>query len=166
MPDDLVGVYPDAPTALRALEALHREDVNTAQVASPAALPFHTPDLNDRSSTLSWIALCGALTGLGAAMAVQVATSDSLGLVVGGKPIVSWMAFAVVIFELTMLFAGIANFVALVVLCAVARRWVPKTALEKVESGHIVVVVPGGQLTEGRRAAIRSALDTSAAEVR
>src|SRR6516164_7524197 len=103
MPDDLVGVYPDAPTALRALEALRREDVNTAQVASPAALPFHTPDLNDRSSTLSWIALCGALTGLGAAMAVQVATSDSLGLVVGGKPIVSWMAFAVVIFELTML---------------------------------------------------------------
>jgi hypothetical protein len=166
MPEDLVGIYPDAPSALRALDALLREDVNAALVASPAPLPFHVADPHDRSSTLSWIALCGALTGLGGAMAVQVATSDSLGLVVGGKPIVSWMAFAVVIFELTMLFAGAANFIALIVLCAVARRRFSASAREQVSSGRIVVVVPAAHLAEGRRAAIRACLETPAAEVR
>ena len=165
MTDDLLGVYPDAPSALRALEALRGEDVSTAQITSPAPLPFHAPDLHDRSAMLAPIALCGALTGLGAAMAVQVATSDSLGLVVGGKPIVSWMAFAVVMFELTMLFVGAANFVALVVLCAVARRHASATGRDKVESGHIVVVVPGARLAEGRRAAIRTALGASSSEV-
>jgi Protein of unknown function (DUF3341) len=166
MPEDLVGIYPDAPSALRALEVLRREDVSGAQIASPAPLPFHPPDPHDRSNTLSWIALCGALTGLGSAMAVQVATSDSLGLVVGGKPIVSWMAFAVVMFELTMLFAGVANFIALVVLCTLARRHLSASAREQVGSGRIVVVVPAAHLTEDRRAAIRACLEAPRAEVR
>lgn len=166
MSEDLVGIYPDAPSALSALDALRRADVNTSQIASPAPLPFHASDPHDRSSSLSWIALCGALTGLGGAMAVQVATSDSLGLVVGGKPIVSWMAFAVVMFELTMLFAGAANFVALLVLCAVARRRVSPRIFEEVKSGHIVVVVPAAHLEDSRRTEIRTALQTPTAEVR
>ncbi len=166
MREDLVGIYPDARSALRALEALHGEDVTTAQVASSAPLPVHGTGDGDRSTSLGWIALCGALTGLGCAMAIQVATSDSLGLVVGGKPIVSWMAFGVVMFELTMLFAGAANFIALVVLCAVARRRVSRHAREQVSSERIVVVVPAGHLGEGRRAAIRACLQASAAEVR
>ncbi len=166
MREDLVGIYPDAGSALRALDALHGEDVTSAQVASSAPLPVHEPDHQDRSTTLGWIALCGALTGLGCAMAIQVATSDSLGLVVGGKPVVSWMAFGVVMFELTMLFAGAANFIALVVLCAVARRRVAREAREQVSSHRIVVVVPAGHLGERRRAAIRACLQDTAAEVR
>ena len=39
MSEDLVGIYPDAPSALRALDALRRADVNTSQIASPAPLP-------------------------------------------------------------------------------------------------------------------------------
>jgi hypothetical protein len=65
-----------------------------------------------------------------------------------------------------MLFAGAANFIALVVLCAVARRRVSARAREEVSSGHIVVVVPAAHLAEARRAAIRACLETSAGEVR
>jgi hypothetical protein len=166
MREDLVAIYPDPGAALRALHALQDEDVTTAQVASPAPLPaVHGNDNHDGSSTLGWIALCGALTGVGCAMAIQVATSDSLGLVVGGKPVVSWMAFGVVIFELTMLFAGFANFTALVVLCAVARRRVSRKAREQVSTERIVVVVPAGHLGERRRAVIRECLQGTAAEV-
>lgn len=166
MREDLVAFYADAHAASRALHALRGEDVTTAQVASPAPLPaMHGAGPHDASSTLGWIALCGALTGLGCAMALQVATSDSLGLVVGGKPVVSWMAFGVVMFELTMLFAGGANFLALVVLCAVARRRVSRNARAQVGSDRIVVVVPAGHLGEGRRAAIRACLQSTAAEV-
>ena len=166
MADDLVGIYPDAGAALRALDALRAEGVSTPQVASPAPLPFHPVDPHDRSSSLAWIALCGALTGLGAAMAVQVATSDSLGLIVGGKPIVSWMAFGVVMFELTMLFAGAANFIALVVLCAAARRTVSPRVRDQVSGGHIVVVVPASHMGEARLEAVRAVLGGAAPEVR
>jgi ActD protein len=166
MREDLVAIYADPHAALRGLHALQGEDVTTAQVASSAPLPtVHLADNHDGSSTLGWIALCGALTGLGCAMALQVATSDSLGLVVGGKPVVSWMAFGVVMFELTMLFAGGANFIALVVLCAVARRRVSRKARDHVSSERIVVVVPAGHLGERRRAAIRACLQSTAAEV-
>ena len=43
---------------------------------------------------------------------------------VGGKPILAWTAFGVIMFELTMLFAGVANFLALVLLSAATRRGV------------------------------------------
>ncbi len=165
MREDLVGIYADPGAALRALRALHGEDVTTARFASPAPLPVHEAATHDGSSTLGWIALCGALTGLGCAMALEVATSDSLGLVVGGKPVVSWIAFGVVMFELTMLFAGGANFVALVVLCAAARRRVSRNARERVSGGRIVVFVPASHLGERRRATIRGCLEDPAAEV-
>lgn len=166
MREDLVGYYSSPHAAMRALRALHGEDVTSAQVASPAPLPgAHEGAAHDGSSMLAWIALCGALTGLGFAMALQVATSDSLGLIVGGKPVVSWMGFGVVMFELTMLFAGAANFVALVVLCALARRRVSREARDQVSSERIVVVVPAGHLGERRRAVIRDCLQGAAAEV-
>ncbi len=166
MREDLVGIYADADAAGRALDALRGEDVSSARGASPAPLPaMHGGGEAEGSSALAWIALCGALTGLGAAIALEVATSDSLGLIVGGKPVVSWMAFGVVMFELTMLFAGAANFVALVVLCAVARARVSRAARERVSSESIVVYVPAGHLAEGRRAAIRACLARNAAEV-
>ncbi|HEX9050416.1 MAG TPA: quinol:electron acceptor oxidoreductase subunit ActD [Anaeromyxobacter sp.] len=166
MREDLVAIYADPRAALRALDALHGEDVTTAQIASSAPLPgAHAEGSHDRSSTLGWIALCGALTGLGCAMALQVATSDSLGLLVGAKPIVSWTAFGVVMFELTMLFAGAANFIALIVLCAVARRQVSRRARDEVSSERIVVVVRARHFAERRRAAIRECLEGTAAEV-
>ncbi len=165
MREDLVGIYPDAGAALRALHALRGEDVTTAQTASPAPLPVHGDSHPEGSGPLGWIALCGALTGLGCAMALEVATSDSLGLVVGGKPMVSWMAFGVVMFELTMLFAGIANFVAMVALCAVARRRVSRSVRERSGGDRIVVGVPAGHLGELRRAAIRECLRSPVGEV-
>ena len=99
---------------------------------------------------LGTIALVGGLTGLGSATALQVMTSRSLDIIVGGKPIVSWPAFGVVMFELTMLFAGIFNFTALVAALALARRRVSAAARGQVDTERIVVVVPGGQAA-GRR---------------
>ena len=107
---------------------------------------------------LGWIALVGGLTGLGCATAFEVATSMSVGLIVGGKPIVSWTAFGVIMFELTLLFAGIANFSALVILSAFTRRWFPRRAREQVTSERIVIVVPVHGVPEERKRAIRGLL--------
>jgi len=78
---------------------------------------------------------------------------------------VSWTAFGVVMFELTMLFAGLSNFAALVILAAFTRRSVSRRARRAVTTDQLVVVVPLEGGSDDREAAIRRALST-AVEVR
>jgi hypothetical protein len=165
MPEPLVAVFADPDEAARALTALQAAQVVGARVASPAPFPaVHLTGLPGPWRVLGKVALFGGLTGLSVAAALQAITSQSLGLVVGGKPILAWPAFGVIMFELTMLFAGASNFAALVILSALARRRVPRAARDLVDSQRIVVVVPADQLEGARGVAVRQAL--GAAEVR
>ncbi len=142
MPEELVAVFADPDAALRAVEALKSSGVERPQVASPAGFPLvHHADAAGDSKVQPWVAIAGGLCGLGTAIALQVITSRSLGLYVGGKPIVAWTAFGVIMFELTMLFAGGANFLALLVLAALARRKVSRAARDQLTAERIVVVV-------------------------
>jgi hypothetical protein len=162
MADEIVAVFSDPDAAARALGALQASAVAGVQVASPA--PFPIVHLTGQPGPWRWlgpVALFGGLTGLSTATALEVITSKSLNMIVGGKPIVSWPAFAVVMFELTMLFAGAANFTALIVLSALARRRMPRAAREQVNSERIVVFVPGGG--DGQRAAALKSLDEASA---
>jgi hypothetical protein len=99
------------------------------------------------------------VTGAVCAALLQALTSRSLGLVVGGKPILAWPAFGVIIFELTLLFAGVTNFLAMALLAAAARRRVPTAARAAVGSERIVVVVPGERLEGPEAAAVLRALE-------
>jgi hypothetical protein len=157
--EDLIAVFADPDGASRALDALLGQGVSGARVASPAAFPVvnHTGQPGPWRA-LGWIALVGALTGLSCAIALEVATSRSMGLIVGGKPVVSWTAFGVVMFELTMLFGGLTNFAALVFLSALSRRRIARRARAEVASERIVVIVPLAGASAERRAAIRLAL--------
>ena len=167
MPKELVAVFSDPDEALRAVQTLRDRGVENAQVSSPAAFPVvHEVENTGHSRALGWVALLGGLTGLACATALEVGTSRSMGLVVGGKPIVAWTAFAVVMFELTMLFAGVFNFIALVVFSAVARRKVAQRVRDLVSSERIVVVVPlvgmDPSLGDAARGVLGSALTEAA----
>jgi hypothetical protein len=166
MREDLVALFADPDSAAGALQALQEDRVTNARIVSSA--PFHAVYKTGRPGpwrVLGWIALFGGITGLSCAMALQVATSRSMDLLVGGKPIVSWTAFGVVMFELTMLFAGLSNFAALVILAAFTRRSVSRRARRAVTTDQLVVVVPLEGGSDDREAAIRRALST-AVEVR
>lgn len=161
MRDELIAVFADPDAASRALTALHDHGVTTARIVSPAAYP--AVDQTGHPGpwrALGWIALIGGLTGLGCAMVLEVTASRSFGHIVGGKPAISWTAFGVVMFEMTMLFAGLSTLVSLVVLAAITRRNVARRARAAVTSERIVVVVPlDGQSAERRGAIARSLSD-------
>jgi hypothetical protein len=166
MTDELVAVFSDPDAAARALAALQAQQVDGARVASPAPYPvIHLTGQPGPWRALAPIALGGGLTGLCCAAALQVVTSEHLGLVVGGKPIVAWPAFGVIMFELTMLFGGASTFLSLVVLAALARRKVSLRARQAVSSERVVVVVPLGGQDAARRAAIHQVLRDGPAEV-
>lgn len=155
MRDELIAVFADPDAASGALAALRAEGVTAARVASPA--PYPAVDQTGHPGpwrVLGWVALVGGLTGLGCAMALEVITSRSLGQIVGGKPVVAWTAFGVVMFEMTMLFAGVSTLITLVLLAARTRRDVSRRARDAVTSDRIVVVVALDGLGAERREAI------------
>jgi len=167
MPEPLVAVFASPDAASQALEALRRAQVTGTRVASPAPFPaVHLTGLPGPWRVLGKVALFGGLTGLACAAALQAITSESLGLVVGGKPILAWPAFGVIMFELTMLFAGASTFAALVIMSALARRRVAAAARRRMDSEHLVVVVPAAELDGPRGAAVRRALAGAGTEVR
>lgn len=158
MREELVAVFADPDAAARALGRLRDGGVTTARIASPAPYPaVHQTGQPGPWRVLGWIALVGGIVGLACAIALEVTTSRSLDQIVGGKPVVSWTAFGVVMFEMTMLLAGISTLVSLVVLAAIARRGVARRARDAVSSERIAVVVPiAGD--DAQRASIASQL--------
>lgn len=166
MREELVAVFDDPDHAFRAVQTLRDRGVTSTQVSSPAAFPVvHEVEQTGHSKALGWIALLGGLTGLACAIGLEVGTSKALGLVVGGKPIVAWTAFGVVMFELTMLFAGASNFIALVVFSALARRKVSRAVRDLVSAERIVVVVPLSGMDSKLRDAVRGVLGGAVAKV-
>ena len=162
MSDELIAVFGDPDTASHALTALVREGVTRARIASPA--PFPIVEETGRPGpwrVLGWVALVAGLTGLACAMALEVVTSKSMGQIVGGKPVISWTAFGVVMFEMTMLFAGIATFIATIVLAAIVRHQVARRARDAVTSDRIVVTVPLDGANADRREAITRCVSTA-----
>jgi hypothetical protein len=154
-----VAIFADPDTAASALRGLRAAGVEGVRIVSPAPYPaVHLTGSPGPWRRLPTIALVGGLTGLGSAVALQVITSQSLGIIVGGKPIVAWPAFGVVMFELTMLFAGIFNFSALIALSFLARREVPARARRQVDTERIVVLVPAAQASGARGAIVRASL--------
>ena len=163
MRDELIAVFADPDAASRALTALAADGVTRARVASPAAFPVVEQTGHPGPwRILGWVTLVAAFTGLGCAIALEVITSKSMDQIVGGKPVVSWTAFGIVMFEMTMLFAGIATFFTLVVLAAVARRGVAKRARAAVTCDRVVVAIPlDGGNADRRRAISRCVADAT-----
>jgi hypothetical protein len=159
MRDDVIAVFADPDAASRALATLRSEGVTTARVASPAPYPaVHQTGHPGPWRVLGWIALVAGIAGLGGAIALEVGASTAMGHIVGGKPVVSWTAFGVVMFEMTMLLAGVSTLLATVILAAIARRRVARRARQAVTSDRIVVVIPAADAPDQQREALAKML--------
>jgi hypothetical protein len=166
MSEEVVAVFGDPDAAARALEALRARRVEGARLVSPAPYPaVHLTGQPGPWRALAPLAALGGILGFSGAAALQVVPSRNLGLGVGGKPIVAWPAFGVIMFELTMLFGGAFTFLSLVVLGAVARRRVSARARAAVDSERVVVVGPLDGLAAVGRAGVQQLLRDAPAEV-
>lgn len=76
--------------------------------------PFPAPDLETamgiESSPVRRWALIGGITGFVTATALTGLTAVAYPLVTQGKPILSWPAYFVIMFEMTILFTGLFGF--------------------------------------------------------
>jgi hypothetical protein len=90
-----------------------------------AFTPFPVPELNEvlelRDRRVLWLGLVGAIAGLTFAFAMQMFTNYDYPINVGGRPLYPLSAFAVVGFELTILFGALTPAIGMLALNGLPR---------------------------------------------
>jgi hypothetical protein len=106
-PVEIVGSFADEHGCVSCIERLRGVKPATVKVFSP--IPSHHIEhaIGKPKSTVRAFVLTGGILGVVSAIALTVGTSWEWNLDVGGKPVVSWPPFIIIIFELMVLFGGI-----------------------------------------------------------
>jgi hypothetical protein len=98
----------DRPEALvEAARMARREGYRELDAFTPFPVEELTRVLRIRDRRVPWLGLIGACLGAGLALAMQAFTNWDYPIDVGGRPIYAWSAFAVITFELTVLFGAL-----------------------------------------------------------
>lgn len=130
--------------AAEAVRALHEAGYRDVRVATPAPFPELVAAIGKPVSHVGWFTLPGALFGLLCGVALTAGTSLAWPLVTGGKPIVSWPPFVIVIFEVTVLIGSLVNLVAVAVGVWHGGRAGSFPAHDRFNGELVGLFVPGG----------------------
>jgi len=124
--ETVVGVFAYVDTTVRALEELRAKGYHDLTVYTP--VPVHEiEDVLERDRPVSRVrifALLGGLLGLASAWLLTQWTSMQWGLFVGGKPPIGLPVsppYVVIMFEMMVLFGGVATVIGMVVLGRLPR---------------------------------------------
>ena len=117
----IVGVFPELDSAVEALEELKKLRVGDVTVYSPA--PRHEFDavLKARTSWVRVYTLIGALLGVTFGYWIPIWISDYWPLVVGGKPIASWVPYTIIGFEVMVLIGSLSTVAGLFIHARIPR---------------------------------------------
>ena len=122
------GVYAHLDCLLTGIDDLKHAGITGWTVQAP--LPRHEIEeiiYEGRPSPVRWWTLAGAVTGLTTGFLLTSLTHAQWPMInPGGKPVVSLPTFAVIMFECTILFGGLATFLGMVVHTGLPSLWLPK----------------------------------------
>ena len=104
---EIIGSFADESECAVCIEKLRSAKPIAVRVFSP--IPSHHIEhaIGKPKSPVRAFVLTGGILGVISALALTIGTSWEWNLVVGGKPIISWPPFIVIMFELMVLFGGI-----------------------------------------------------------
>jgi hypothetical protein len=117
----VVGVFDDASAAVRAISELKRRRWGDVTVFVPA--PDHDVDeaIDAGPSVVRRFALIGGLAGMTFGYWIPIWVSRYWPLVVGGKPIASWVPYTIISFELMVLIGGLSTVAGLFIAARLPR---------------------------------------------
>ena len=99
--------FTDLPPFLEALRRLRSAGVERFAVYSPVPLDEYEHLMPRQGSPIRWYALVAGVLGCVSGFALCLGASRFFSLIVGGKPVASWVPFCVIAFELTILTAAL-----------------------------------------------------------
>ena len=103
---ELVGSFAAEEECVHAVQALKRDGI-AFRVFSPIPSEHLLHAIGRSLSPVRAFVLMGGIAGVLTGLAVTVGTSWEWNLVSGGKPVVSWPPFIIIMFELMILFGGL-----------------------------------------------------------
>jgi hypothetical protein len=117
----VLGAFRELDSAVYAIEALQKEKVGKLTVYSPT--PRHEFDhvIEAPPSPVRKFTLFGGLFGATCGYWIAVWASDYWPLVVGGKPVASWVPYTIFGFEVMVLFGALATVAGLFIKSRVPR---------------------------------------------
>ena len=108
-PIELTGSFIEEEACVHAVEVLKRAGVAKFRVFSPIPSEHLIHAIGRPKSWVRAFALCGGIAGVLTGFAVTAGTSLEWNLVSGGKPVISMPPFIIIMFELMILFGGLAS---------------------------------------------------------
>ena len=157
----LLGVYASGDAAARGAGAVRAAGLGTAATYAPTADPALLAAAARRPSPVRFCTLLGGLAGGAVGIVFPAYTMLDMGLVVGGKPIVSIPPLVIIGFELAMLGAALGGLAGFLLLSRLPRRTVPALAGRGFTADRFGVLVT---CAPRQRAAARAALEQAGAE--
>ncbi|HXL87040.1 MAG TPA: DUF3341 domain-containing protein [Gemmatimonadaceae bacterium] len=117
----VLGAFRELDAAVSAIEALKKAKLGAVQVFTPT--PRHELEhvLDPGPSPVRKFTLIGGLCGVTFGYWIAIWVSDYWPLVVGGKPIASWVPYTVFGFELMVLIGGLSTVLGLLINSRIPR---------------------------------------------
>lgn len=117
----VVGAFRELDAAVDAIEALKKEKMGEITVYSPT--PRHELEhaIDAGPSPVRRFTLFGGLLGATCGYWIAIWASDYWPLVVGGKPVASWVPYTIFGFEVMVLFGSLATVIGLFINSRVPR---------------------------------------------
>ena len=117
----VMGLFKNENQAVEAIHELKKSDWPLHRTHSP--IPSHkiAAALKLKSSKVGWFTLAGGILGFFTGYSLGIFTAVGWGLIVGGKPVISYIPFVIVGFEFTILFAIFGNLIGMLVLTKLPR---------------------------------------------
>jgi hypothetical protein len=117
----LLGEFETPEALVAAARAARRAGYRALDAFTPFPLPTLYPVLRLRDYRVLWLGLWGGMFGFSLALAMQMFTNFDYPINAGGRPLYALSAFAVVAFELTVLFAALTPAIGMLVLNGLPR---------------------------------------------
>jgi hypothetical protein len=117
----VIGAFRELDAAVDAIEALKKENIGEVTVYTPT--PRHEIEhaIGAGPSPVRRFTLFGGLFGATCGYWIAIWVSDYWPLVVGGKPIASWVPYTIFGFEVMVLFGSLATVIGLFINSRVPR---------------------------------------------
>ncbi|MCF8036795.1 MAG: DUF3341 domain-containing protein [Desulfobacteraceae bacterium] len=123
----ITALFADDAQAAEAVSALRQTQWPVADVHGPIPSQAVSEALGIKKSGVGWFTLAGGVFGFFLGYFLAVFTSARWGLIVSGKPVLSYIPFFIVGFEFTILFSVLANVLGLILLMRLpANRDLPR----------------------------------------
>ena len=106
-PYGLLAEFESQEALIDALKRARAEGYHALDAFTPFPVEGMAELLEFRDRRVLWLGLAGACFGFATALAMQILANADYALDVGGRPVYALSAFAVIAFELTILFSAL-----------------------------------------------------------